>query len=130
MKANHRRILCVDDSPTALLVLQMELKDLGFEVAVATNGRQAVEKTLELLPDLVLLDYVMPELDGIEALKLIRANPDTESIPVILVTTRSEAEIRMRGLGAGANDYVTKPVHGMKLRAKIFDILGEKERTR
>lgn len=130
MDTNRRKVLCVDDSPTALLVLQMELQDLGFEVAVATNGREAVDRTLELRPDLVLLDYVMPELDGIEALKLIRANPDTESIPVILVTTRSEDEIRSRGLQAGANDYVSKPVHGMQLRAKIFEILGEKELRR
>jgi CheY-like chemotaxis protein len=130
MNTSGKTILCVDDSPTALLVLQMELRDLGFEVAVATNGREAVERTLELKPDLVLLDYIMPELDGIEALKLIRANPETESIPVILVTTRTEDEIRSRGLQAGANDYISKPVHGMKLRATIFDILGAKECSR
>jgi len=130
MYTSQKKILCVDDSPTALLVLQMELQDLGFEVSTAINGRQAVERTSELIPDLVLLDYIMPELDGIEALKLIRANPETESIPVILVTTRTEAEIRARGLEAGANDYVSKPVHGMELRAKIFDILAAKEPSR
>ena len=125
MNTDTKKILLVDDSKTALLVEQMMLRDGNFDLIMAQDGVEAVEKANSEMPDLILMDYIMPNLDGIEACKQIRANSATQGIPIILVTTRSELENRQRGFQAGANDYVTKPIDSMELREKVRDILGQ-----
>jgi len=84
------RILVVDDAPDNLDILQMRLESQGYEVATAGDGVEALEKIREMLPDLVLLDIMMPKMDGIEAVKRLKADPSLPFIPVILVTARAD----------------------------------------
>jgi len=124
----RKRVLLVDDSNTALLMQQMLLKNRSdFDVVTAHDGLEAVEKTVALLPDLILMDVVMPRMTGIEACKQIRLQDATRHIPIILVTTRGEPENVEQGYASGCNDYVTKPINGAELISKIEDLIGVEE---
>jgi adenylate cyclase len=103
-------ILIVDDVADNLEILQLRLESRGYEVILAGDGEEALATIRERLPDLVLLDIMMPKLDGIEAVKMLKADPDLPFIPVILVTARADAKDVIAGLEAGADDYLTKPV--------------------
>jgi DNA-binding response OmpR family regulator len=119
-----KKILLVDDANTVLMMEQMMLRNAGFDVAIARNGAEAVEKAILEQPDLILLDVVMPQMDGFEACRRIRANRETQSIPVILVTTRSESNNVQTGFEAGCNEYMTKPFSKSELLAKLRPYLG------
>lgn len=126
----NKKVLLVDDSTTALLMEQMILKNRAdFELIVARDGQEAVEKTLAELPDLIVMDVVMPRMTGIEACKQIRSQDHTRHIPIILVTTRGEPENVEIGYASGCNDYVTKPINGAELITKIVDLIGAEEDT-
>src|SRR5215470_13880139 len=103
-------ILVVDDVPDNVDILQLRLESQGYEVVTAADGVEAIEKTRELLPDLVLLDIMMPKMDGIDALKRLKADPALPFIPVILVTAKADASDVIAGLESGGDDYLTKPV--------------------
>ena len=125
-----KKVLLVDDSTTALLMEQMILKNRAdFELIVAHDGQEAVEKTLAELPDLIVMDVVMPRMNGIDACRQIRLHEPTQHIPIILVTTRGEPENVEIGYASGCNDYVTKPIIGTELITKIDDLIGAKEET-
>ncbi len=119
-----KKILLVDDSNTVLLMERMLLANEGFELLTASIGREAVQKAASEKPDLILMDVVMPDLNGFDACKQIRAKPDTKHIPVIMVTTRSEATNVQIGFESGCSDYVTKPINGVELITKIKNHLG------
>lgn len=119
-----RKILLVDDSATVLLMERMILSAERFDVITATNGLEAQEQAKRELPDLILMDIVMPKQTGLDACKALRADPATCHIPIILVTTRSEGQAMEQGYENGCNDYVTKPVNGAELLDKIRNILG------
>jgi CheY-like chemotaxis protein len=124
----RKKVLLVDDSTTALLMEQMILKNRDdIELIVARDGQEAVEKTLAELPDLIVMDVVMPRMTGIEACRQIRLEDHTRRIPIILVTTRGEPENVEIGYASGCNDYVTKPINGSELITKIEDFIGAKE---
>jgi len=124
----RKKILLVDDSTTALLMEQMILKNRAdIELIVARDGQEAVEKTLAELPDLIVMDVVMPRMTGIEACKQIRVQGPTRHIPIILVTTRGEPENVEIGYASGCNDYVAKPIIASELITKIEDFIGAKE---
>jgi len=114
-----KKILLVDDSNTVLLMEKMLLAHEGYELVTAANGREAVTKALAEKPDLILLDVVMPDMNGFDACKQIRAHEGTHGIPVIMVTTRSEATNVQIGFESGCNDYVTKPINGVELITKV-----------
>ena len=121
----RKKLLLVDDSNTALLMEQMILKNrTNFELLIAHDGLEAVERTLKELPDLIVMDVVMPRMTGIEACRQIRLHETTQHIPIILVTTRGEPENIEIGYASGCNDYVTKPVTGAELISKIEDLIG------
>jgi DNA-binding response OmpR family regulator len=103
---DRRRILVVDDEPRMIKFIRLNLEHDGFEVVEAADGLAALNQVRDTLPDLVLLDVAMPELDGFETLRLLR---EVASIPVIMLTARGEEDDRVRGLELGADDYVTKP---------------------
>lgn len=117
------RILVVDDVPDNLDILQMRLESQGYEVATAGDGVEALEKIRELLPDLVLLDIMMPKMDGIEAVKRLKADRSLPFIPVILVTARADAKDVIAGLESGGDDYLTKPVDHAALSARVRSML-------
>lgn len=121
----RKKILLVDDSSTSLMMEKMILNKGSYEFVTATNGEEAVEKATEELPDLILLDVMMPKMDGFEVCKELRKREQTESIPIIMVTTRGEAKNVQLGKDTGCNDYVTKPIDSLELLTKVRDQLGE-----
>lgn len=117
------RILVVDDVPDNLDILQMRLESQGYEVVTAGDGAEALEKIRELLPDLVLLDIMMPKMDGIETVKRLKADATLPFIPVILVTAKSDSKDVIAGLESGGDDYLTKPVDHAALSARVRAML-------
>jgi CheY-like chemotaxis protein len=119
-----KTILCADDSLTALTMHQMILKSHGYRVVTAQDGFEAVTKAGAERPDLILMDVVMPRMTGFEAVKQIRTDVATRSIPVIMVTTRAEPKVIETCFQAGCNDYVNKPVDGAVLLSKVRALVG------
>ncbi len=122
MPAN-KKILIVDDSNTILLMVQMILRREGYELVTARDGADGVEKVRSHRPDLVLMDVMMPVMNGFEALQAIRSDSEVSATPVIMVTTRSEAENVESGYLSGCSDYVTKPINGAELLAKVRNLI-------
>jgi len=116
-------ILVVDDVPDNVDILQMRLEAQGYEVVTAGDGLEALEKVCALLPDLVLLDVMMPKLDGIETVKRLKADTSLPFIPVILVTAKADASDVVAGLESGGDDYLTKPVDHAALSARVRAML-------
>src|SRR5580704_3211994 len=116
-------ILVVDDVADNVDILQMRLEAQGYEVATAGDGIEALDKIRELLPDLVLLDVMMPRLDGIETVKRLKAAPSLPFIPVVLVTAKADAKDVIEGLESGGDDYLTKPVDHAALSARVRAML-------
>ena len=104
------KILVVDDQPINIKLLQRKLERQGLEILVAYNGRECLEVVDREMPDLILLDVMMPEMDGIETCHHLKANPRTETIPIIFITAKASKEGKLEGLDAGAVDYITKPI--------------------
>ncbi|MBN1180287.1 MAG: response regulator transcription factor [Anaerolineae bacterium] len=120
MSTLNSLILVVDDEKHITQVLHMNLELEGYRVITASSGIEALERLREDLPDLVLLDVRMPELDGFETLRIIR---ETSDVPVIMLTIRSDEEDIVRGLELGADDYVTKPFRARELSSRIKAVL-------
>lgn len=120
----HRTILVVDDEERMVRFIRLNLEHDGFEVISAYRGYQALDAVREQLPDLVLLDVMMPDLDGFEVLKLIR---EGSSIPVIMLTAKGEEDDRVRGLELGADDYITKPFSPRELVSRVRAVLRRTE---
>jgi len=118
------KILLVDDSATVPMMERMILATERFQIVTASNGEEAQERARSEQPDLILMDVVMPRVNGIQACKALRQDPSTKHIPIILVTTRGEAETMEQGYESGCNDYVTKPVNSAELLTKIRNLLG------
>jgi class 3 adenylate cyclase len=116
-------ILVVDDVPDNVDILQMRLESQGYEVVSAGDGVEALEKIRELLPDLVLLDIMMPKMDGIETVKRLKADAALPFIPVILVTAKADGADVVAGLESGGDDYLTKPVDHASLSARVRAML-------
>ena len=121
-----KKILVVDDSKTALMMEREILeRRTTYQCVTASDGREAVEKAKLEHPDLVLMDVVMPGMNGFEACKMMRQQPGTREIPIVLVTTRGEESYMEAGFQSGCNDYITKPVNGSELVALLQSYLGE-----
>jgi PleD family two-component response regulator len=119
-----KKILIVDDSKT-VLTLERTLLEPSYEVIEAHDGEQAIAKAKSERPDLILLDVVMPKLDGFETCKRLRALAETKTTPIIMVTSQTEAESVEAGYKHGCTDYVTKPIFEAELLAKVRDCVGE-----
>jgi CheY-like chemotaxis protein len=121
----RKKILLVDDSPTILMMEQMILSKGPYDLIVAQDGEEGVAKALAEAPDLILMDVVMPRLDGFGAVERLRAHPATREVPIVMITTRSEAQNVEAGFSSGCNDYITKPLNGLELMTKVQNYLGE-----
>ncbi len=121
----RKKILLVDDSETSLLMSRMILSKANYEIVVAKDGREGLEKATTERPDLILLDVVMPNMGGFEACRELRAHSETQGIPVIMVTTRGQEGDVETGFRSGCTDYVTKPVSGLELLTKVRSLLGQ-----
>ena len=115
----RKRILVVDDSRTAQMMTSLIVSKASFDVLTANDGEEGVQKALVEKPDLILMDVMMPKMDGFEACRRLHENEATRDIPVIMVTTRGEADNIEVGYGSGCADYVTKPVNSVELLAKL-----------
>jgi CheY-like chemotaxis protein len=122
---DRKKILLVDDSSTVLLMEKMILSKSEYDVVTARDGVEGVEKARSELPDLILMDVVMPRMDGFEAVRKLREDDSTRSIPVIMVTTRGELQSVETGYASGCSDYVTKPINGLELLTKVRSCLGQ-----
>lgn len=114
-----KKILIVDDSPTERHVLQQLLVGRGYEVAIAEDGETGIVRAKEVKPDLILMDVVMPGINGYQATRSLTRDDDTKHIPVILCTSKGQDTDRIWGMRQGANDYLVKPVDPAALLAKI-----------
>ncbi len=117
------KILIVDDEPEAVELIEFNLKQNGFEVLTASDGAEALKKARSALPSLILLDLMLPEVDGLEVCKMLRRDPDTAAIPVVMVTAKAAEIDRILGLELGADDYVTKPFSPRELVLRIKNVL-------
>jgi DNA-binding response OmpR family regulator len=116
---DKKRILVVDDEENIVELLKMDLKRFGYEVICAYHGEEAIEKALAQRPDLILLDIMMPGIDGLEVCRRIKMTPEIAQIPIIMLSARSEEADKVIGLGIGADDYITKPFGFRELHARI-----------
>ncbi len=120
------RILIVDDTPLNVKLLAAKLAHDYYVISTAENGVQALEKVAKEKPDLILLDVMMPEMDGFETCRRLKANPATAYIPVVIITALSDVADRVRGLAAGADDFLGKPINDLALMARIRSLLRTK----
>ncbi len=124
-----QKILIVDDEQDILELIRHTLNKEGFEVHVAVNGQQAIEKAKKLLPDLILMDVMMPVMDGMEACRLIKDDASIKDIPIVFLTARSEEFAELAGFEAGADDYIAKPIRSRVLLSRIKAILRRQGST-
>jgi DNA-binding response OmpR family regulator len=125
----HKKILIVEDEGDILHLVKHYLEKEGFRTVVATTGLQALKKVTEDTPDLVVLDLMLPEMDGLEVCKRLRSAPSTAMLPIIILTAKAEESDTIVGLELGADDYVTKPFSPKTLVARLKALLRRVERT-
>jgi two-component system cell cycle response regulator len=121
----RKKILIVEDIPALIHILELEVQRLGYETILANNGEEAVEMALAQLPNLIMMDIMMPEMDGLEAARLIRENPKTRSIPIIAVTALSSRKDKEKCLESGCDDYLSKPFTASQLSSSITELLKQ-----
>jgi twitching motility two-component system response regulator PilH len=120
-------VMIVDDSPTEVHVMRTALEKHGFDTVSAASGSECIALAKEMHPDLILMDIVMPDVNGFQATRALTRDPSTRSIPVVMVTTKSQESDRIWGMRQGAVDYIVKPVTASDLVAKAEEILGRSE---
>ncbi|MGD8404792.1 MAG: response regulator transcription factor [Anaerolineales bacterium] len=120
----RRRILVVDDEERMVRFIRLNLEHDGFQVSEAFNGKEAIQKIRDVTPDLILLDVMMPDIDGFEVLETVR---EVSQVPVIMLTAKGEEDDRVRGLELGADDYVTKPFSPRELVSRVKAVLRRTE---
>ncbi|HMB70148.1 MAG TPA: response regulator [bacterium] len=124
------RILVVDDEPPIREILKFQLENAGFEVACAEDGAEGLQMVEERPPDLVLLDLMIPQMDGYEVCRRLKRDYSTRHIPVIILTARGELDEKLKGLESGANDYVTKPFSVPELLIRVKNVLSYSQSQR
>ena len=127
MESGRAKVLVVDDTPMNIKVLLDLLTVKGYEVITAESGSVALEKIETRKPEVVLLDVVMPEMDGYEVCRRIRANPETAALPVVMITALDPTQERIKGLEAGADDFLTKPINQAELLVRVRTLLRIKQ---
>lgn len=116
-------VLMIDDEPVARESIEALLLREGYDLQFAEEGKEGIRKAIELLPDLILLDVMMPEMDGYEVCEKLRANPKITHIPIIMITSLNDKQSLTRGLNAGADEFLSKPIGGLELRARARSML-------
>src|SRR5206468_1117223 len=117
------KILVIDDEPDAVELVEFNLRSAGYEVVTAADGAEALKKAKAHAPDLVVLDVMLPEVDGLEVCKMLRRDPATSAIPIIMVTAKAAEIDRILGLELGADDYITKPFSPRELVLRVKKML-------
>lgn len=130
MQKKEARILVVDDEPDVLELVVFHLKKEKYKVAIADNGDKALKIAREQVPNLIILDLMLPGISGLEICQLLKQNPKTTEIPILMLTARAGEEDRVRGLELGAHDYVTKPFSPRELVLRVNNLLSLKQSDR
>ena len=125
-----QKLLIVDDEADTLRLVSLMLERQGYEILTAKDGKTALEIVAANKPDLILLDVMMPDMDGFEVAKILRGDPDTETIPIIMFTAKSQVEDKITGLEAGADVYLSKPTQPRELFAQVKAVLSRSQKTR
>jgi len=125
------KILIIDDDLDTLRLVGLMLQRQGYQISAATNGQQGLEKAFEEDPDLILLDVMMPDMDGYEVTRRLRQNPSTLETPILMFTAKTQLDDKVVGFEVGANDYLTKPTHPSELQARVKTLLarGSEKKT-
>lgn len=118
------KILIVDDDLDTLRLVGLMLQRQGYQISAATNGQQGLEKAFEEDPDLILLDVMMPDMDGYEVTRRLRENPSTSETPILMFTAKAQLDDKVVGFEVGVNDYLTKPTHPSELQARVKTLLA------
>ena len=121
-----KKILVCDDEPYILMALTDAVEMEGYECVTAINGKEALQKARETHPDLIMLDIMMPYMDGFEVCRELKADASTRDIPVIMLTAKSQQVDIQKGKDAGADDYITKPFRPSTLRKKFNEVLDSR----
>ncbi len=121
------KVLIVDDDVQTLRLIGLMLERQGYKIVAASNGAQALQLALSELPDLIILDVMMPEMDGYETTRQLRKDPETTNIPILLFTAKTQVDDKIIGYEAGADDYLTKPVHPAELTAHVRALLSRRK---
>ena len=120
------RVLIVDDEPHIVISLEFLMKQEGYEIEVARDGKEALSALTDFQPDLVLLDVMLPHHDGFEICQMIRENPEWESVKVIILTAKGRQSDITKGMALGADDYITKPFSTKELVQKVSEMLSRR----
>jgi two-component system phosphate regulon response regulator PhoB len=126
-KGPKHKILIVDDEPDTLELIGFNLKNAGFETVTASDGAEALRKARSAAPDLIILDLMLPEIDGLHVCKLLQGDPATARIPILMLTAKAAEVDRILGLELGARDYVTKPFSPRELTLRVRNLLSQGE---
>lgn len=118
------KILIVDDDLDTLRLVGLMLQRQGYQISAATNGQQGLDKAFEENPDLILLDVMMPDMDGYEVTRRLRQNPSTANTPILMFTAKTQLDDKVAGFEVGVNDYLTKPTHPSELQARVKSLLA------
>ncbi len=118
------KILIVDDDLDTLRLVGLMLQRQGYQISAATNGQQGLDKAFEENPDLILLDVMMPDMDGYEVTRRLRQNPATANTPILMFTAKTQLDDKVAGFEVGVNDYLTKPTHPSELQARVKTLLA------
>src|SRR5215211_2050702 len=118
------KILIIDDDLDTLRLVGLMLQRQGYQISAATNGQQGLERAFEEDPDLILLDVMMPDMDGYEVTRRLRQNPATFETPILMFTAKTQLDDKVVGFEVGANDYLTKPTHPSELQARVKTLLA------
>lgn len=126
---SKKKILVVDDEENIVELIKMNLESSGYEIIEAYTGMEAITKTNLYIPDLILLDLMLPDIDGIQLCQMLRLNEETKDIPIIMITAKSEEADKVQGLSMGADDYITKPFGIRELEARIKTVLRRSDKS-
>ncbi len=130
MKYSTFKILLVDDEPDILEIVSYNLKNEGYQIFTANNGKEGIEKAKKILPDLIILDVMMPDIDGIEACKILKEIDSLNHTIITFFTARSEEYSQLAGYEAGADDYITKPIKPKLLLSKVNALLRRNQKNK
>jgi len=118
-----KKILVIDDEPDTLRLVALVLKRQGYDVVTATEGKEGIKKAVAERPDLIILDVMMPGMDGFEIAKVLRSAPRTSKVPILMFTAKGQLEDKLKGFEVGADDYITKPAHPAELLMRVKKLL-------
>ncbi len=122
-RVKMKKALVVDDNPDMLKVLEFQMEVMGFSVITANNGKEGVKKAMEEVPNLILMDIMMPVMDGRDATRMIRSNAETQNIPMLVSTALANNSVLESCIEAGCNAYITKPFTFKELQKKVQDFV-------